>query len=112
LFFGTRRAHLDRGARRVVKTTSTASPRIPDADPLVPDPDVAREFSVSLKTIWEWTTKRPDLGFAQRISINGRNYRRRSEIEAFKDRMVREAIARAEAERPDGRQRRREAVSP
>jgi hypothetical protein len=57
-------------------------------DDLVPDPRVAQEMGgVRLITLWRWTNH-PTLGFPPAIKINGRNYRKRSELEAFKQRMA------------------------
>ncbi len=55
-------------------------------DELVLDPRVAKELGVGLITLWRWT-KNSRLGFPPAIKINGRNYRRRSDLEAFKRRM-------------------------
>lgn len=57
-------------------------------DQLVPDSQAARELGgVSAVTMWRWT-KNEALGFPKQIKINGRNYRKRSELEAFKQRMA------------------------
>ncbi len=57
-------------------------------DDLVPDPRVAQELGgVRLITLWRWS-KNPKVGFPPAIKINGRNYRRRSDLEAFKQRMA------------------------
>jgi hypothetical protein len=51
-------------------------------DELVPDPQVARELgNRSLMTIWRYS-RDPELGFA--AVVRGRNYRWRSQLEAFK----------------------------
>jgi hypothetical protein len=55
---------------------------------LVPDRQVAKELGcVTLVTIWRWT-RRPELGFPRAVKINRRNYRRRSDLEAFKQRVI------------------------
>jgi predicted DNA-binding transcriptional regulator AlpA len=57
-------------------------------DQLVPDSQVAKELGgVSSVTMWRWT-KDPKLGFPKQIKINNRNYRSRSDLEAFKQRMA------------------------
>jgi hypothetical protein len=60
-------------------------------DELVPDPNVAGEFNVSLMTLWRWT-RDPALDFPPLISIRGRNFRSRRLIEQFKERLMRQAI--------------------
>ena len=65
---------------------------------LVPDPQVWREFHITSMTLWRWT-KDPTLGFPPVIRIRNRCYRRRSDIEAFKERMLRQAIAERSRER-------------
>jgi hypothetical protein len=60
-------------------------------DELVPDPKVAKEFSVSLMTLWRWTHD-PNLDFPPTIGIRNRNFRSRRQLEAFKARLLRAAI--------------------
>jgi predicted DNA-binding transcriptional regulator AlpA len=48
-------------------------------DPLVPDPEVRKRYSRSEMTIWRWD-QTPTLGFPKPIRINGRKYRRLSEL--------------------------------
>ena len=62
-----------------------------DGDYLVPDPQVEREFGVTSMTIWRWT-RDPELGFPPAIQIKNRNYRSRQQLEAFKSRLLAEAI--------------------
>ncbi len=63
-------------------------------DQLVPDSQAAMELgNVSAVTMWR-RTKDPKLGFPPAIKINGRNYRRRSDLEAFKQRMAEASMAR------------------
>jgi predicted DNA-binding transcriptional regulator AlpA len=59
---------------------------------LVPDPQVVREFGICSMTLFRWT-RDPKLGFPQPVKINGRCYRSRREIEEFKQRMLRKAVA-------------------
>lgn len=61
-------------------------------DVLVPDPVVAREFTVTLMTLFRWTHD-ANLGFPPPIKMRGRNYRSRAALEAFKHRKMRDAIA-------------------
>jgi hypothetical protein len=60
---------------------------------LVPDPQVWREFGVTPMTGWRWTHDKA-LNFPQPIKIRNRCFRSRPEIEAFKDRMIREGVRR------------------
>jgi len=64
-----------------------------EPDRLVPDPEVAREFSVSLMSLWRWD-RDPHMGFPARIVIGRRNYRSRRKLEQFKRRLAQEALAR------------------
>jgi len=63
------------------------------ADEFVPDTMVCREFGVSRYTLKRWTDN-PTLGFPRPIKItsNGRNFRSRRELDAFKQRVMRERI--------------------
>ena len=60
-------------------------------DQLVPGPQVEREFGVTAMTIWRWD-RNPDLGFPPAIKINGRTYRSRLMLEAFKQRLLAQAL--------------------
>jgi hypothetical protein len=55
-------------------------------DELVPDPRVAREFNVTLMTLWRWDhdPKLAELGWEPPVKIRTRNYRRRRPLEKFK----------------------------
>ena len=48
----------------------------------MPDPKVARFFSVCQKTIDRWSDD-PELDFPPRIDINGRGYRDTEKLDAF-----------------------------
>ena len=61
-------------------------------DEFVPDPQVAKEFNVTLMTLWRWDHD-PALDFPPPIKIRNRNFRSRERLDAFKERMVRLAIA-------------------
>ena len=61
-------------------------------DQFVPDPLIAKEFHVSLMTLWRWAHD-AELRFPPAVKINSRNYRSRRMIEQWKARMLRRAIA-------------------
>jgi hypothetical protein len=62
-------------------------------DQLVPDRQARREVGdVTAMTFHRWDLK-PELGFPPKIKINGRNYRSRQQLEAFKARMISVALA-------------------
>ena len=65
-------------------STCDLSDNVPDE--LVPDPQVAREFNVSLMTLWRWDRdpKLAELGWEPPVKIRTRNYRRRRPLEKFK----------------------------
>jgi hypothetical protein len=71
---------------------TAAGVAITAADTLVPDPQVWAEFNICPMTGWRWT-RDPELDFPQPIKIRNRCYRSRRQIEAFKERMLRKAIA-------------------
>jgi len=91
---------LNRRRRKALKQTTALAPTHPpkpyatgppmEVGELVPDKLVAAEFHVTLMCLWRWTRDEP-LGFPQVIKIGSRNYRRRVELEEFKQRMVRRA---------------------
>ena len=64
--------------------TCDLSDNVPDE--LVPDPQVAREFNVSLMTLWRWDhdPELAELGWEPPVKIRTRNYRRRRPLEKFK----------------------------
>jgi hypothetical protein len=66
--------------------------KIGEVDELVPDPDVAREFNISLMTLSRWALD-PDLGFPDKIQVRKRNFRSREQLNEFKQRLLRTAIA-------------------
>jgi hypothetical protein len=74
-------------------TSDEAQDDTPDDSPeeLVPDPQVWREFGVTPMTGHRWTND-PNLGFPQKIKIRERNFCSRKQIEAFKRRMLRQAL--------------------
>jgi hypothetical protein len=79
-----------------------------ERDEFVPDPQVQAEFGVTAMTLWRWE-RDPALGFPPAIYIKTRKYRIRRLLEAFKARLLREAIAargrpadKSQPPRPDG----------
>jgi predicted DNA-binding transcriptional regulator AlpA len=71
-------------------TTATA-PQICTDDEWVPDPRVRRELGISEMTLWRWT-RDAALGFPKPIKIRERNFRSRRELDAFKARMLADAL--------------------
>jgi len=61
------------------------------ADRLVPQPKVEQEFDRTSMSLWRWL-RDPELGFPQPIKIRNRNFWLRSDLDAFKRRMVDEAL--------------------
>jgi hypothetical protein len=66
-----------------------------EPDKLVPDPQAWREFGVSAMAWWRWGRDADliALGFPPPVKIRGRNFRSRRQLEIFKQRMLRRAIA-------------------
>ncbi|MGO9682388.1 MAG: hypothetical protein ACLPTZ_07340 [Beijerinckiaceae bacterium] len=62
-------------------------------DELVPDPQILREFGICAMTLWRWD-RDPALGFPPPIRIRGRKFRSRRQAEAFKRRLLDDAVAR------------------
>jgi hypothetical protein len=71
-----------------------------EADQLVPDPTVCREFGVSAMTLWRWDRdpQLAKLGWPPPIEIRKRKFRLRSRLEAFKNTMFRRAVTARNAE--------------
>jgi predicted DNA-binding transcriptional regulator AlpA len=61
---------------------------------LIPDPEVARELGISLMGLWRWSKDKnlAAMGFPPKISVRSRNFRSRKMLEAFKARLIREAL--------------------
>jgi hypothetical protein len=79
--------------------TKSSSAKLSEAaDSLVPDPVVWRELGISAMTGWRWT-RDPNLRFPAAIQIRKRNFRSRRGIEAFKQRMLRDAMERRDDDR-------------
>ena len=59
-------------------------------DELVPDPQVWRELGISSMTGWRWDRdpKLAALGFPPAVKIRNRNYRRRRQLETFKQNVL------------------------
>jgi hypothetical protein len=72
-----------------------------DIEGLIPDPQVAREFNVTLMTLWRWdhTPSLLEKGWPPKVKLGKRNYRHRSALETFKHNLLKAAIAEREAER-------------
>ncbi len=68
-------------------------------DNLIPDPMVAREFNVSLMTLWRWDrdAQKVALGWPPKVKIGDRNFRHRSLLEDFKRGLLHRALAEREA---------------
>jgi hypothetical protein len=62
---------------------------------LVPDPQVAAEFHITLMTVWRWdhSPAMAALGWPRKIKVGPRNYRTRDQLEAFKANLIRRALA-------------------
>ena len=66
-----------------------------ERDELVADPTVARELDRSLMTLWRLDND-PEmvaLGWPAKIQINRRNFRSRHQLEEFKKKLLRRAMA-------------------
>ena len=68
-------------------------------DELVPDPQVWREFGISSMTGWRWT-RDPNLRFPPAIQIRKRNFRSRRQLDEFKARLLRAAVAARDGKAP------------
>jgi hypothetical protein len=64
-------------------------------DQFVPDPKARSEFGLSAMGWWRWNQDALliELGLPPPIVIRGKNYRSRRALEAFKQRLLRRAIA-------------------
>ena len=69
-----------------------------DIEVLIPDPAVAKEFGISLMTIWRWDNdpKKIALGWPPKVQLGKRNYRHRSQLEVFKSNLLQRALAERE----------------
>jgi predicted DNA-binding transcriptional regulator AlpA len=68
--------------------------KMDDADYLIPDTLVQREFGgVSKMTFFRWT-RDPTLNFPPPVRIKSRNYRSRQQLEAFKAKLLTAALKR------------------
>jgi transposase len=65
---------------------------------LIPDPAVAKEFGITLMTIWRWDNdpKKIALGWPPKVQLGKRNYRHRSQLEIFKSNLLQRALAERE----------------
>jgi hypothetical protein len=66
-----------------------------DIDYLVPDAQVANEFSVTPMSLWRWDHDEAKiaLGWPPKIKNGRRNYRSRNQLEAFKKALIGTALA-------------------
>jgi predicted DNA-binding transcriptional regulator AlpA len=66
-----------------------------DIEVLIPDPAVAKEFGITLMTIWRWDNdpKKIALGWPPKVQLGKRNYRHRSQLEVFKSNLLQRALA-------------------
>jgi len=66
-----------------------------DIEVLIPDPVVAKEFGISLMSMWRWDRDEAKiaLGWPPKVQLRKRNYRHRSQIEAFKANLLKRALA-------------------
>jgi len=65
---------------------------VPD-DEWVPDPVVCQEFGITAMTLWRWDHD-PELGFPPPFKVRNRKFRRRQQINEWKNSWWRAAIAR------------------
>jgi hypothetical protein len=61
-------------------------------DSLVPDSVVREEFVITAMTLHRWDHD-PGLGFPPPIVIRGRKYRSRQQLEEFKQKKIKQAVA-------------------
>lgn len=59
-------------------------------DALVPDSKLVNELGITAETLWRWDQD-PAMHMPPKTKIRGKNYRSRTEIEAFKKRMLSKA---------------------
>ena len=76
---------------------TATKPRATSGDEWVPDPQVCREFNISSMTLWRWDMD-PQLGFPPPVRIRQRKFRSRSALEAFKRRLLANAIKKRSSE--------------
>jgi predicted DNA-binding transcriptional regulator AlpA len=69
-----------------------------DIEVLIPDPAVAKEFGITLMTIWRWDNdpKKIALGWPPKVQLGKRNYRHRSQLELFKSNLLQRALGERE----------------
>jgi hypothetical protein len=70
-----------------------------DIESLVPDPQVAQEFHITLMSLWRWDRDpaKIALGWPPKVQIGKRNYRHRSQLEAFKSNLLQRALGERES---------------
>jgi hypothetical protein len=67
-------------------------------DEFVPDLQVCREFGFTSMTLYR-TDARPHLGFPPPVYLGTRKYRSRKMLEAYKQRLIAEAVAKQQQRR-------------
>ena len=79
-------------AKAASPTTTGTEPDQPDE--LVPDPKAAAECGTSLMGLWRWDHDKElaALGWPAPIRIRNRKFRSRRALEAFKQRLVKDAL--------------------
>ena len=73
----------------------TKTPDTDERDEFVSDPVVARELGISLVTMWRHDSNKEmeKLDWPAKIQIGKRNFRSRNQLEAFKEAMLKRAMA-------------------
>jgi len=71
-------------------------------DSFVPDPVALKELAITDMTAWrrDHDPRMAALGWPVKVNIGGRNFRSRKQLEAFKENMMRRALAKRD-EVPD-----------
>ena len=66
-----------------------------EIDPFVADTIVCKEFHVTSMSLYRWDhdPAKHQLGWPPRIKIGNRNYRLRSQLEAYKANLLKRALA-------------------
>jgi len=75
----------------MTKRKPKPQPIDPD-DEFISDKTVIKEFDITKMTLWRWD-RSAELDFPPAIYIERRKYRSRKMVEAFKQRLLRKAIA-------------------
>jgi biotin operon repressor len=83
-------------AKVTVNKAAKAAANDDDDDEWVSDPKVRRELDISEMAMWRWDRDETlkVLGWPPKIQVRGRNFRRRRELDAFKARLLADALKR------------------